>query len=104
MNKSDSKKEQKNTQETSSWMNHPDLSNMDAAKLAMLNSLAQQGAGKNPQELLPFLMSAASMNRSKGVKFSNQEIDTIIQVLKLGRPAAEVQRIERLLQMIRMIH
>lgn len=107
---------EKNTQEASSaktdsrqqtntsWMNHPNLSGMDTSKLAMLSALAEQGSKKSPQDLLPFLLSAASQNKAKGVKFSNQEMDAIIQVLKLGKPAAEVERMEKIIQMMKMLH
>ena len=43
-----------------SWMNNPALKNIDAAKLQMLMTLANQGKGKSQKELLPFLMRAAS--------------------------------------------
>lgn len=108
---------EKNTQETTSaqtdsrqqtdndsWMNHPNLAGMDLSKLAMLSALAEQGSQKSPQELLPFLMSAASQNKSRGMQFSSQEIDTILQVLKLGKSPAQVQRMERIIQMIKMMH
>lgn len=104
MNNQNSSEKQKNTQEeSSSWMNHPDLSGMDASKLAMLSALAEQGSHKNSQELLPFLMSAASKSKSRGMNFSTQEMDTIIQVLKIGKPPAEVARMERMLQMLKLI-
>lgn len=94
----------KKTQEKNSWVDHPDLAGMDAAKLAMLNTLAQQGAGKSPSELLPFLMSAASQNRSRGLRFSSQEMDTIIQVLKIGRSPEEIARMEKIIQMMKLLH
>lgn len=98
------KQAQKNTQEeTSSWMNHPNLAGMDTSKLAMLNAMARQGANKNPNDLLPFLMAAASKSKSKGLRFSPDEIDRIIQVLKMGKSPAETERIERLLSMLRFM-
>lgn len=95
---------QKKAQEKNSWLNHPDLAGMDAAKLAMLNTLAQQGAGKNPSELLPFLMSAATQNKSRGLRFSSQEMDAIIQVLKAGKSPEEVARMEKIIQMMKLFH
>lgn len=110
-----SQTEQKNTQETplsatesrqkenNSWMNHPNLAGMDASKLAMLSAFAEQGAGKSPQDLLPFLMSAASQSKSKGMQFTPQEMDTIIQVLKMGKSPAEAARMDRMLQMLKLM-
>ena len=75
---------------------------MDPAKLAMLNSFAQQGAGKNPQELLPLLMAAASQSRAKGTRFSREEMDAIIQVLKAGKSPEETARMDKIIQMMKM--
>ena len=86
-----------------SWMNNPKLSGMDMSKLAMLGQLAEQGKGKSPQELLPFLMSAASRNKESNLQFSSQEMDTIIQVLKAGKSQEEIQRMDRMLQLIKMM-
>ena len=57
-NRSNGSGKQKKDQENTSWTKDPSLAGLDPAKLAMLNSFAQQGAGKNPQELLPLLMAA----------------------------------------------
>lgn len=68
----------------------------------MLNSFAQQGAGKNPQELLPLLMAAASQSRAKGTRFSREEMDAIIQVLKAGKSPEETARMDKIIQMMKM--
>mgnify|MGYP003378110292 CR=1 FL=1 len=79
--------QKKNIQEgETSWMNHPNLAGIDMSKLALLNSLAGQGVGKTPNELLPFLMSAVSKGKSKGMQFTSQEMERmerIIQMMKL---------------------
>lgn len=108
--------QQKNTQEDASartdsrqqtehasWINHPKLANMDMSKLAMLSGLAEQGSKKSTQDLLPFLMSAASQSKTKGMQFSSGEMETIIQVLKMGKSPAEVQRMDRMIQMMKML-
>ena len=43
-----------------SWMQNPALGGIDPSKLQMLLSMAEQAKGKNPTELLPFLMSAST--------------------------------------------
>ncbi|HJD28803.1 MAG TPA: hypothetical protein H9914_07405 [Candidatus Blautia avicola] len=78
------------------------MAGLDPAKLAMLNSFAQQGAGKNPQELLPLLMAAASQSRAKGTRFSREEMDAIIQVLKAGKSPEETARMDKIIQMMKM--
>lgn len=101
-NQKSDNKGQKNTQEKTSWVDHPGLAGMDPAKLAMLNSFAQQGSGKSPQELLPLLMAAASQSRAKGTRFSREEMDAIIQVLKAGKSPEETARMDKIIQMMKM--
>ena len=101
---------QQNTQQQGNfqdnWMNNPNLKGMDPEKLKMLNNIANQGSQKGMNELLPFLMSAVSQNKSQsgGLDFSRQEMDTIIEVLKMGKPPEEVARINRMMQIIKMMH
>ena len=45
------------------WMNDPTLAGIDPAKMALLNSLVQQGSKKNQNEMLAFLMSAAANSK-----------------------------------------
>ena len=56
------------------WQDNPKLAGMDHAKLDMLQQIAQQGAGKSPTDLLPFLMSAASRGKNAGLHFNANEI------------------------------
>lgn len=86
-----------------SWMNHPDLKNMDPVKLQILQSIAEQGSQKGMQELLPFLMAATNKGKAKGVSFTPSEVDTIVEVLKMGKSPAELARINKMLQLIRTL-
>ena len=101
-NRSNGSDKQKKVQENASWTKDPSLAGMDPAKLAMLNSFAQQGSGKSPQELLPLLMAAASQSRAKGTRFSREEMDAIIQVLKAGKSPEETARMDKIIQMMKM--
>lgn len=101
-NRSNGSDKQKKVQENASWTKDPSLAGMDPAKLAMLNSFAQQSSGKSPQELLPLLMAAASQSRAKGTRFSREEMDAIIQVLKAGKSPEETARMDKIIQMMKM--
>ncbi len=79
-----------------SWMNNPALGGIDPSKLQMLSSLAEQMQGKNQNEILPFLMSAASQSQSGSMSFDSSEADAIINVLKIGKSPQEIQRIDRI--------
>ena len=83
-----------------SWMENPALSGIDPAKLQLLTSLAGQAQGKSQNELLPFLMSAASGQLS----FDPTEIDTIIRVLKMGKSPQETQRIDRMCALMKQFN
>ena len=81
------------------WKNNPKLSQMDPQKLSMLQNLADQGLGKNPSELMPFIMGAAS----QGLNFSSDEISAIIEVLKIGKSPTEIARLDRIVNLMKMI-
>ena len=85
------------------WKNNPRLSGMDPQKLSMLQGLADQGLGKNPSELLPFIMGAASKGKNAGLNFSSDEISTIIEVLKMGKSPAEAAKLDRIVNLMKMI-
>lgn len=77
------------------WIQNPALANIDPSKLQVLLSLAGQASGKKQNELLPFLMSAASGAQGKQLSFQPSEADQIIEVLKIGKSPQEIQQIER---------
>ena len=84
-----------------SWTPNPALNGIDPAKLQMLASLTEQAKGKNQNELLSFLMSASSQAQSNNVSFQQPEIDAIISVMKEGKSPQEIQRIDRLIGLIK---
>lgn len=86
-----------------SWLNNPALSGIDLAKLQMIQSMAVQGAGKNPSSLLPFLMAASKSSKKKGMQFSEEEIHTIAEVLKSGKSKEEVARIDQMLALAKLL-
>ncbi len=89
--------------QNSDWMKNPKLANIDPAKLQMLQSLAMQGSQQNKNDLMSFLMSAANTSRERGMQFSPNEMETIVEVLKMGKTPAEAARIDRMISMMRMM-
>lgn len=85
------------------WTQNPNLKGIDPAKLSMLQTLAAQGSGKNQNELLPFLMAAASNSKKNGMQFTPQEMNLIIEVLKSGKSPEETARMDQMLNMMRMM-
>ena len=86
------------------WQNNPKLSGMDKNKLEMLQNLAEQGSGKSPADLLPFLMGAAAQGKSSGLNFSSEEISAVLGVLKMGKSPEEISKIDRIVNLMKMIH
>ena len=68
-----------------------------------LQNLADQGLGKNPSELMPFIMGAASQEKNAGLNFSSDEISAIIEVLKIGKSPTEIARLDRIVNLMKMI-
>lgn len=88
-----------------SWMNHDSLQGIDPAKLQMLSQFASQGQQqtKNQSDLMPFLMMAANSSKEKGMQFSGQEMDMIIEVLKMGKSPQEVAQMDKMLMLLKMM-
>lgn len=85
------------------WKDNPKLNGMDKGKLDMLQQLAEQGNGKSAADMLPFLMNAASQGRNSGLNFSSQEISAIIEVLKMGKSPQEAAKLDRIVNLMKMI-
>lgn len=86
------------------WKNNPRLAGMDKSKLEMLQKLAEQGNGKSPADMLPFLMSAAAQGKNSGLNFSPDEISAVLDVLKMGKSSQETAKIDRIVNLMKMIH
>ncbi len=87
-----------------SWMNDPRLNGMDKSKLEILQQLADQGSQKSQNDLMPFLMAAASSGKSQGVQFSPDEIRMIIEVIKMGKSPKEQARLDKIVSIMSMMH
>lgn len=85
------------------WKNNPKLANMDKSKLDMLQNLAEQGSGKSASDMLPFLMSAAAQGKNNGLNFSQGEISAVLEVLKMGKSPEEAAKIDRIVNLMKMI-
>lgn len=68
-----------------------------------LQNLASQGSSKGANEMLPFLMSAAAQGKKGGLKFNADEISAIIEVLKMGKSPAEAQKLDKVVNLMKMM-
>lgn len=83
------------------WMNNPALKAIDPVKLELIQIAAAQTAGKNGKDLPPVLMALITTANKKGIRFTNEEISYILNILKEGKSKAEREQIDRT---IRMVH
>lgn len=85
------------------WRNNPRLAGMDRSKLDMLQNLAAQGSNKEANDMLPFLMNAAAQGKKGGLNFNANEISTIIEVLKMGKSPQEAQKLDKIVNLMKMM-
>ena len=84
-------------------MNHPGLSGIDPAKMALLQNLVSQGAGKSQNEMLNFLTGAANTSQQQGLQFTPDEMDMVVEVLKVGKSPQEIAKINRMVGLLKMM-
>lgn len=85
------------------WKNDPKLKSISREKLDMLQTLAENGMGKSPGELMPYIMSVITQNQKNSFKFSPEEISVIIEVLKSGKTPREAEKLDRIVSLMKNI-
>ena len=90
--------------ENNSWINNPSLNGIDPQKLMMLMQMSNQAGGKSINDLLPFLLASSSGMKKKGMSFSPDEFQLIFEALKQGKSKEEIDKMDRLVQMVQMMN
>lgn len=85
------------------WIQHPGLAHIDQEKLLLLQSLSDEGNGKNLSELFSFLMSTLDHGKMKGLHFSEEETTAILNVLKDGKSSRERMRLEKIISLLKSL-
>ncbi len=85
------------------WMNHPAMQNLDPAKLELIKIAATQTAGKSNHELPPVMMALIHAANKKGISFTEEEFDLIMEVMKNGKSKDEQIQIDHTIQMVRSV-
>lgn len=89
----------KDDPDVNNWTNDPKLKHFDASKLALLNSLAREGTSKGSSQMLPFFLSVLRSANAKGINFSEEERETLMEVLMQQLSPAERKKAETILRM-----
>lgn len=84
---------------TSEWMNDPALAGIDRKKLEFLQALVFESRGLQREQMLPFLMAVAKRGQADHITFSNEEIDTIVAVIKKESTAEEAATIDKMMRL-----
>lgn len=88
--------------DSNQWFNNDSLKNIDIKKVMLLQELLNQSKGKKTSEMLPFLMAASKQANSKGLSFTKDEIQLIINVLKNDMTPSELERTNKLLSILNL--
>lgn len=83
------------------WMNNPLLKDIDPVKLELIRMAASQTNGKSGKDLAPILLALITNANKKGIRFTSDEINLILEILKEGKPKEEQSQIDRMITMVR---
>lgn len=84
---------------TSEWMNDPALADIDKAKLEFLQALVFESRTVKREAMLPFLMAVAKKGQAEHITFSDQEIETIVAVIKKSATPEEASTIDKMMKL-----
>jgi len=81
-------------------MNHPAMKNLDPVKLELIKTAARQTQGKSGKTMAPVMMSLITGANKKGIRFTNEEVSLILDILKEGKSAEEKMQIDHMINVI----
>jgi len=86
-----------------SWMNNPDLENIDPNKLELLMQIVEESRTKKSNELIPYFIAATANANSKGIAFNDNETELILSVLKERMSKEDLKKIDTIRKLSKMI-
>ena len=85
------------------WINSPLLKDIDPVKLELIKMAASQTSGKSGKDLAPVMLDLITSANKKGIRFTAEEIQLILEILKDGKSAEEQAQIERTMNMVKSL-
>ena len=82
------------------WMNHPAMKTIDPVKLELIKTAAAQTAGKTGNSLDAVMMALITSANKKGIRFTQEEVSLILEILKDGKTKEEQMQIDRMVKMV----
>ena len=83
------------------WMNNPRFDGLDPLKKELILNAAKQVQGKSGNAMATIMMSLILNANKKGIRFSQEEISLVLELLKEGKTEAEINQIDNTIHMIR---
>lgn len=81
------------------WMRDKSLSHIPHSKLEFLQIMLFESRKLKQEEMLPFFMSVIKISREKKITFTEEEMDSILEVLKEHSSSDELSRMNQIMQM-----
>ena len=81
------------------WINHPMMKDMDPVKLELIKNAANRTRGKSGKALAPVMMALITGANKKGIRFTPEEMDLILSIIKEGKPKEEQAKIDQMVKM-----
>jgi predicted metalloprotease len=86
---------------TTNWMSDPAVADIDRSKLDFLQALVFESQSLSKEQMLPFLMSVAKKGSDKHISFTNEEVETIIEVIKKYSTPEEIKKTEKMVALFK---
>lgn len=87
----------------SDWINDPSLHNIDKTKIEFLLMLLNQSGNLKQKDMMPFMLAITSKAKNKNISFTQDEITAIVNVVKKQSTPAELDRINKMLQLTKLM-
>ncbi len=82
------------------WLNDPSLKNMDPVKKELFQHAANQVEGKHGNSMASTLMNLILSANKKGVRFSQEEITLILNIMKRDKSPQEKAQIDHMVHTV----
>ncbi len=85
------------------WMNDPNLRDIDKNKIEFMMMLLKQTGNLKQTEMMPFLLAISAKAKKNNISFSQDEISAIVDVVKRNSGPQEMERINKILQITKLL-
>ena len=82
------------------WLNDPALKDMDPIKKELFRKAASKLQGKSGNSMASTMMTLITSANKRGVRFTQEEITLILNIMKQGKTPKEKQQIDQMVQMV----